>query len=181
MGKSELFYAVGECLDDAKYFKRKGLQPNKTVMKSLDGKPFPVVLEYTNGSDIYVSLAADKCYSGYVVTLMRLPELPFDELLHVALTATRIEDRAGSLGMILKNHEAAFEQYLLAIKQNEHLDAIHKKQIAVVTTFVCEFIQENTSYIRDMKKILSLCEELKSKYANVLPQSKWIRLFRYGI
>ena len=181
MGKSELFYAIGEYTDDARYFKRKGLQPYKIAMKSLDGKPFPVVLEYTNGKDIYVSLEADKCYSGYVVTLMRLPKLSFDELLSVALTANRIEDRAGSLGIILKNHEDRFEQYLLAIKQNEYLDTIHKKQIAVVTTFVCEFIQKNTSYIRDMEKILSLCAELKSKYANVLPQSKWVRLFLYGI
>lgn len=181
MGRSKLFYAVGEYTDDVKYCKRKGLRPHKTIMKSLDGKQFPVVLEYTNGNDIYVSLTADQCYSGYAVTLMRLPALPFEDLLFVALTTNRVEDRAGALGIILKNHKAAFEQYLLTVKQNELLDTLHKKQIALVATYVYGFISENTSYIRDMGKILSMCEELKTKYANMLPRFKWVRLFRYGV
>lgn len=181
MGKSELFYAVGEYIDDAKYCKSKGLRPHKTIMKSFEGKPFSVVVEYAKGDNIYVSLTESKCYSGYTVTLMRLPELPFEELLSVALTAKRIEDRAGALGMILKKHEVAFEKYLLTVKQNENLDSVQKKQIALVTTFVYDNIRENTSYIWDMEKILSLCDELKTKYADTLPRSKWVRLFRHGI
>ncbi len=181
MGKSELFYAVGEYTDDSKYCKSKGLKPHKTVMKSLDGKPFPVVTEYSKDGDIYAALEADMCYSGYVVTLMRLPELPFEELLSVALTAKRIEDRAGALGIILKKYASAFTQYLQMTKQNRNLNPVQKKQIALVATFIYDFIRENTSYVREMEDILLLCKELKTKYADMLPRSKWVRLFRYGI
>lgn len=181
MGKSELFYAVGEYTDDAKYCKSNGLKPHKTVMKSLDRKPFPVVIEYSKDGNIYASLGADKCYSGYMVTLMRLPELPFEELLSVALTAKRIEDRAGALGIILKKYASAFAQYLLMIKQKGNLNPVQKKQIALVTTFIYDFIREKSSYIQEMEDVLSLCKELKTKYADMLPRFKWVRLFRYGV
>ena len=181
MKKAELFYAVGDYMDEAKYCKRKGLIPHKTIMKTLDGKPFPVVEEYTKDGNIYVSLEADRCYSGYTVTWMRLPELPFEELLAVALTTGRIEDRAGSLGILLKKHASAFTEYLRAVQQNGNLDPVQRKQIAVVTAFICDFIRENTSYIQALEDILSICEELKTKYADALPCCKWVRLFRYGI
>ena len=181
MGRPELFYTCGEYEDDVKYCKRKGLKPHRTIMKTLDGKPFTVVEEYSKGGNIYVSFEAEKCYSGYAVTLMRLPELPFEELLAVALTSKRVEDRAGALGIILKKHEAAFKQYLLTIKQNTTLNIAQKRQIAAVSMFIYDFIRENTSYIQNMDEILSLSKELKTKYADTLPRLKWVRLLRYGV
>lgn len=181
MNSAELFYVIGEYVDDEKYCRRKGLHPHRTIEKTLDGKLRPVVVEYTKGNEIYVALSAGQCYSGYAVTLMKLPELPFEELLHVALSAKRVADRAGALGIILKKYETAFEQYLLGVSQSTHLNSEQEKKIAVVATFICDFIRENTSFIWDMQKILFLCEELKARYSNALPKSKWIRLFRYGI
>lgn len=181
MAKAELFYVIGEYTNDDKYCKSKGLKPHKTVIKSLDKKPFLVVKEYSKNGTIYASLEADECYSGYVVTLMRLPELPFEELLSVAMTAKRIEDRAGALGIILKKYSSAFTQYLLMIKRSENLNPAQKKQIALVTTFIYDFIWKNSFYIQGMEDVLSLCKELKTKYADSLPHSRWVRLFRYGV
>ena len=180
MGKAALFYAVGEYVDDAKYCKRKGLMPHKTIMKSLDGNPFPVVVEYAKEGKIYAALEAGDCYCGYSVMLMQLPELPFTELLSVALTAKRIDDRAGALGIILKKHEAAFLQYLLAVRESEDRNPTQKKQIALVTAFVYDFIRENSGYVQKMEDILSLCKALKTQYADSLPRCRWVRLFRYG-
>ena len=181
MGKCELFYAVAEHTDDAKYCKRKGLTPYNTDLKVLDKKPFRVVKAYAKDGNIYAVFGADKCYSGYMVTLMRLPELSFDDLLSVALTTKRIEDRAGALGIILKKYEDDFAQYLLTVKQSSNTNRVQEKQIALIAFFIDDFIRENSIYVQRMENILLICRELKTKHADVLPRSKWIRSFRYGV
>ena len=77
MFKPRLFYAIGEYVDDIAYCKRKGFKPHKKVIKQLDGMPIDVVTQYQKGEYIYEVLACDQCYSGYMLTLMRLPKLQF--------------------------------------------------------------------------------------------------------
>jgi hypothetical protein len=181
LNKAELFYTIDEYTDTTKYCRSKGLRPYKIIEKTLDSKPLPVAVEYIKGNSIYVALSMSQCYSGYSITLMKLPELPFETLLNVSLSTKRAADRAGALGIILKKYTVAFEKFLCDAAHNEHWDLEKKRQLALVATFICDYIRENTSYIWHMNKTLQLCEEIKSKYSNVLPRSKWIRLFRYGI
>jgi hypothetical protein len=79
MSKSLLFYVIDEHTDDVKYCKRRGLRPYKTKMKTLDNNPFEQVVQYIKDVFIYDVLECDQFYSDYMIILMRLPKLLYEE------------------------------------------------------------------------------------------------------
>lgn len=158
MSKPLLFYTIDEFTDADRYCKRKGLTPFKFEDRELDGHPFKSVIQYTKDGFIYDVLEADQCYSGYTITLMRSPKLSYENLLHIALTSKHLSERAGAIGTILKEHPNQFQNYLLALR-NENNAWREDKRIRRMVIFVNE-IKNYTSYVLRAGKILQLCEEL---------------------
>lgn len=147
-----LFYVIDEHTDDIKYCKKKGMKPYNVI----NGK----YTQYEYKGYIYDVLECGECYSGYMVTLMRLPELSFNELLNVALGSKYYEERFGALGIILKDYNIQFEKYLQLLSD----DAIYqsRKNIQRMVDRVLD-LHQWTSYVCDMHSIMNECEGVKNK------------------
>ena len=163
-----LFYVVDEHTDIIKYCKKKGMAPNKTEDKichcsdpSIGNQIIKSVIQYAYKGYLYDVLDVSQCYSGYEVTLMRLPKLSYEELLETALTSKHFEERAGSIGMILKDYPAAFERFLLSVQIKKHNALEGKEGINRLADFIIDFIWQNNSYVWPLKKILLLCEKIR--------------------
>ena len=159
--RNQLFYTINDRTDDSKYLKRKGFIPYQVVTRTLDGNPFDTVVKYQNNGFIYEVLDPSQCYSGYMITLMKLPKLSYEELLKVALDSCHVEERAGAVGIILKEHPEEFEKFLEQVKNVERFDEKFKKKIRRLLSFVCDFIGPFTSFAQRFPKIMSTCEEIK--------------------
>lgn len=162
MSKPLLFYAIGEYISVSDYCKRKGLKSYKTIEKTLDGEPFPVVIQYTKNGYIYDVLEYNQCYSGYAVVLMRCPKLSYEELLNVALESKNMDERVGAIGLILKDHPVLFEKFLLSVNM-EGINKKKKKQIKRLVSFIYDFARVNSNNVRKMENINALCEKLKEQ------------------
>lgn len=160
MLKPLLFYTIDEHTDVEQYCKRKGFKEYKQITKTLDGKPFPVVTQYVKHGYIYDVLGYDGCYSGYMVTLARLPQLSCSDLLSVALASKSKEERAGATGMLLKEYPKEFATYLSDVCKKTILDKREKKHIIRLAKFIIDFVWANTSYVDDLECVLSLCQKL---------------------
>jgi len=164
MFKPLLFYTISDCVDDVEYCKSKRLKPHKTEKNMLDGLPIEVVVQYSKCGYIYDVLESEQCYSGYPITLMRLPKLSFDDLLIVAITSKHHEERAGAVGVILKDYSTEFEKYLLQLEND--LENIRcrreKKKIARMVSYICHDVPNYTSYVWERKSILFLCKRIKT-------------------
>jgi hypothetical protein len=168
MLKPLLFYVIDEHMDEIKYCKKRGLLPYKFKDRVcycsdplIGNQNIKSVIQYTYKGYTYDALDGSQCYSGYMVTLMRLPKPQYEELLKTALTSKKNEERAGSIGMILKDYPSEFEKYLLAVKNMDFNALEDKKGIKRIVDFINDFIRQNSSYVWPLEKILSLCEELK--------------------
>lgn len=174
MFKALRFYVIDEITDVNKYCKHKGFKPYNSVMKTLDGKPFEVVTQYTKSGYIYDVLNWDECYSGYMVTLAQRPQLSFKELVGIALTSKNAGERAGAIGILLKNHVDEFEKYLSDANENDCKDKTAQKEITRMATFIYDFVWPSTSYVEDLERIMLLCEKLKSRHSS----SKRVKVIR---
>ena len=150
--KPLLFYVIDEHTDDIKYCKKKHMKPYNVVNGN--------IMQYEYKGYIYDILEQGECYSGYMVTLMRLPKLHFDDLINVALESKNYQERIGAIGVILKDYRSEFEQYLLSLSD----DVIYnkKKNIKRLVDYIC-ILPDYTSYVWDLSVILSQCEKIKSK------------------
>lgn len=160
MSKPLLFYTIDERTDICSYCKRKGLRPYKVENKVLDNCLLEQVIQYVKGDFLYEVLDCDQCYSGYMVTLMRLPKLSYEELLNVALTSKYLDERAGAIGTILKDYPNQFEDYLLVLSEVSITSSCENKHIKRMITFINNFIKENTSYVWRLDRILLFCEKI---------------------
>ena len=173
MGKPLLFYVIDERTDEIKYCKKRGLIPYKFEDRicycsdpSIGNEIIKVVTQYAYKDCVYVVLNVSQCYSGYETTKMKLPKLSYNELLKTALTSKYFEERAGSVGVILKDYSPEFERFLLHVK-DKNFSALEKSSgIKWIVSFIDDFIRRNTSYVWPLKKILSLCEEIKHSADN---------------
>jgi len=162
MSKPRLFYTIGEHTDISYYCKRKGLIPKKFEIKELDGRPFKSVSQYVKGNFKYEVLEADQCYSGYMVTLVRLPRLSYEDLLKVALTSRYSDERAGAIGTILKDYTYQFQQHLMMLAQMDINALSHKKYVRRMLAFIKD-LKKYTSYVWQLDEILLLCEKIYAK------------------
>jgi len=170
VGKPLLFYVIDEHTDEIKYCKKIGLLPYKFEDKicyssdpTIGNQTIKTVIQYTYKDYIYDALELSQCYSGYVVTLMRLPKLSYEVLLNTALTSTEYDERVGAVGIILKDYPNEFERYLSSIKNMDSINLSEKNKIKRMVTLINDFIKNSTSYVWHLERILSLCEELKLK------------------
>lgn len=147
-----LFYVINEHTDDIKYCEKKHMKPYNVVNGS--------IMQYEYKGYIYDILEQGECYSGYMVTLMRLPKLSFGDLLNVALESKNYEERIGAIGVILKDYQSEFEQYLLSL--SDDMIYTNKKNIKRLVSFIC-ILPDRTSYVLDLPIILNQCEKIKSK------------------
>lgn len=162
MGKPLLFYTIDEQTDVSKYCKRKGLKPYKVINKIMDNCLLEQAVQYSKNGFLYDALEYDQCYSGYMVTLMRLPKMTYEELLKVALSSKSSDERAGAIGVILKDYPIQFENYLLKLSKSNTNTMYEKKRIKRMITFINNFVKDNTSYVCCRDRILRLCEEIYS-------------------
>ena len=158
MSKPLLFYTIDEFTDADRYCKRKGLTPFKFEYRELDGHPFKCTIQYKKNNFIYDVLEENQCYSGYTITLMRLPKLSYEKLLHIALTSKHLSERAGAIGIILKDYPLQFQDFLRAIGQKDSTGLYKNKHIERMIAFIHNDIRMHTSYVCHLKKILSFCE-----------------------
>jgi len=163
MSKPLLFYVIDERTDYIKYCKRKGMIPYKFTDKRLDGQIYKSAIQYTYQGHIYNVLNCAQCYSGYMITLMQLPKLSYEELIDIALSSTKSEERSGAIGIILKDYPNEFEQYLSSIKDIDSENLSKKNNVKRMVELINNFIKNNTSYAWSLEKILFLCEELESR------------------
>ena len=160
MGKTLLFYMVDEHVDVDKYCKRKGLRPHKFVEKILDGKPFKQAVQYVKGECVYQLLEGElHSYTGCMFAIMRIPELPYEALLNVALTSKHFDERAGATGVILQKHSERFRKYLIEIAKADIKFLKDKKHIMRMV----KFINENTRCEKHLEEIMTLCEMIYGK------------------
>lgn len=160
MSKPLLFYTIDERTDICNYCKRKGLKPYKLENKAFDSCLLEQAIQYVKDDFVYEVLDCGRCYSGYMVTLMRLPKLSYEELLNVALTSKYLDERAGAIGTILKDHPNQFQDYLLALSETSINTSRENKRIMRIITFINNVIKENTSYVWHLDRILLLCEKI---------------------
>ena len=167
MRKPLLFYVIDERTDEIEFCKRRGLLPYKYEDRicycsdsSIENQIIKTVVQYEYKGYIYDVLENSQCYSGYMLTLMRLPKQRYEELLKTALTSKENDEMAGSIGMILKDHPLEFEGYLYAVKNMDLNDLASRKSIKRVATFISGFVKQNISNVRSLERILSICEEL---------------------
>lgn len=173
MKKELLFYVIGDHIDVDKYCKRRGFKPQEKVVKVLDDTPFEVVVQYNRNGQLYDVLGETECYSGYMVTLMKLPKLSYNELLDLALTSNNLDETAGAIGIILKECPKMFERFLSELTKNEIKNKIEQKQIARIVSLVYDLIRVYIGYVDELEKIFCLCEKLKAKYKLKFPHVIW--------
>jgi len=160
MSKALFFYTIGEFQDEEKYCKRKGLKPCKYTQRTLNGQPFDVVAtQYTKDGYIYDVFEWDQCYSGSMLTLVRLPRLSYEELLDVALTSKYLDERAGAIGTILKEYPNEFEHYLLKISEMNIAVLPEKRKIKRMITFINSTVKPYGGS-NNRERIISLCKEM---------------------
>ncbi len=162
MSKPLLFYTVDEKTDVEKFCKRRGLKPHIFEIKELDGVRYSVVDKYIKDGYIYDVLNYDeRCYSGYMVTLMRLPKLSFEELLNTALSSKSFQERAGAIGILLKDYPKEFERFLSDFNKN-----IGKGRQLKQIKRLAGFITDNRSHYSDeLGKIVALCKRISETQA----------------
>ena len=175
MKKDRLFYVIQEHTDVDKYCKRKGFKPQKKIVKVIEdiSFEFEVVVQYSRNGQLYDVLDGMSCYSGFMVTLMKLPKLSYDELLNLALTADNLDETAGAIGIILKECPEMLEKYLSEIADNEITDKIRRKQIARIVSLIYNLIRVYVGYTDDLENIFCICEKLKDKYKLKFPHITW--------
>ena len=149
--KPKLFYLLDEHTDSSRFCERLGMVPCEFTSQGL-------VTKYKWGEYVYSAFEGMDCYSGFAVTLMREPVLPFMELLHVALTSRREEDRIGALGVILKRYPDEFKCYLrdlLAAKTD--CSKAQKRMLKEVTVT----IKENSYFAyKNLPEVFDLCAKI---------------------
>ena len=143
MSRHLLFYTIDERTDVAKYCKRKGLKPDKVEKKTLDNKLFEDIVQYSKDGSRYIVLDEKQCYSGYMLTLMKLPILSYEELLNVALSSKKYDERAGAIGIILKCYAPKFEEYLLETSNNLPDNLLERKKFKKMVHFINQMKQQN--------------------------------------
>lgn len=83
------------------------------------------------------------------------------ELLDVALSSKKYDERAGAIGIILKCYASKFEEYLLETSNNLPDNLLERKKIKKMVHFINHFIRDNTSYVLEVESILLLCERIE--------------------
>jgi hypothetical protein len=162
--KAQIFYALNEWTNSEQYLKKNGLKPYKIhTWKPSGSQPITIVDQYIRDGHIYDVLESDQCYSGFMVTIARLPLPEYEELLNLALCSPHEEERGGALGIILKNHPKEFLRYLATANQEDILLESSQKEIGRIAAFVFDCIKPYTS-ASTMDEIYDLCGKLKHKY-----------------
>ena len=160
MGKPLLFYLIDEHTDDIKYCEQKGMVPCKFADKELDGKPYKSAIQYIYKGYIYDVLESGQCYSGYMLTLMRLPQPSYEQLLNVLLNSKHYEERVGATGVILKHYPKEFERSLTSIINAGTEQSKNRKGIKRMAKCVYNIINDSC-YIKQFESIMNLCKEIE--------------------
>ncbi len=167
MSKPLSFYVIDEFISVDKYCKRKGMKPYKYEDKicycsdiNVEDQTFKDAVQYTYKGYIYDVLEGDQFHSDYMVILMRLPTLSYEELLNTALTSKFLDERAGAIGIILKEYQKEFKENLLTIKNGDFKSFGEKRNIKRMVKYIYNFI-DDTNYIEELESIMNLCGEIK--------------------
>ena len=158
MSKPLLFYLIDERTDSSAYCKRKGMKPYKSEGRILDNEVYKSEIQFTYKGHIYDVLESDQCYTGYMITLMRLPKMAYVELLNVALDSKHYKERIGAMGIILKEYAKEFEQSLISMTDTGIEPIENKRHIKRMLVYVYHLI--NTSYNSELEYIRNICREL---------------------
>jgi hypothetical protein len=166
VGKPLLFYVIDERTSDIEFYKKRGFREHKIEEKkcyctdtSIETQSFRHAVQYSLKGFVYEVLDESQCYSGYMVTLMRLPKLSYQELLSTSLCSRKYEERFGAIGIILKEHADEFQKYLLGIEGGSKI--LPQKRKIVRMLRMINQIKKSTSYVRSAERILLLCEMLE--------------------
>lgn len=164
MKKAQMFYAINEWTNSEHYVRKNGLKPYKTHVWDPSGsQPITIVDQYIRDGQIYDVLEGDRCYSGFMVTLARLPLPDHEELLDLALRTPHEEERGGALGILLKNYPEEFLKYLALVNKEEIVPVSRQKEIGRIAAYVLDDIKPHTN-VGGMDEIFYLCRILKCKY-----------------
>ncbi len=165
VNKALLFYVIDEHTNLEKYCKIKRLIPYKTEIKMLDGKPFEQVIQYVKDGYLYDVLESNECYSGYMLTLVRKPSLSYEALLDVALSSRKYDERAGAIGIILKEYPEKFEKYITIILEDMDKKLRAKRNQVRMIRYINHVIKENTGYVWEHESLLALCQKIEQEYS----------------
>lgn len=149
MKKLLQFYIFDEHTDYEKECIKLGMKP---IAKSGG-----LVKAYSYGECEYVVLGRSECYSGWEHTIMKLPQLTYNQLYNLAINANIYDERVGAVGIMLKFHEDEFIDYLeKVINKTIPFD----KQIKKLAKLISTEIKQRSDYVSGMEIILKLCHEI---------------------
>lgn len=100
--------------------------------------------------DIYTILSAHECYSGWEMTLMKEPELGYDDLVWLVYNTRLYSERVGALGILLIRHRERFQEFLA--KQPKKDKKTHK-----IKKMIVKELAECSHYVREMKDLIEIC------------------------
>lgn len=108
-----LFYLIDEHEDNIAFCKRKKLKPliYKEIVVPDTDIDFLNVQKYYTPKYVYRVLQSSECYSGYPITLMREPQLSYEDLINVLLRTKKRDEKLGALGILLKQYPENFKQF----------------------------------------------------------------------
>lgn len=143
------FYVFDEHTDYERECIKLGMKPSSKV----DG----LIKSFTYREYEYIVLKRSDCYSGWEHTIMKLPQMDFNQLYKLAVSTNTYDERVGAVGTILKCHKDEFTNLLIKTFNKE---ISKSKQIKKISKLILTEIKERSDYVSEMKDLLKLCYDI---------------------
>lgn len=143
------FYVFDEHTDYERECIKLGMKPSSKLDR--------LIKTFTYMGYEYIVLNRSDCYSGWEYTVMKLPQMNFDQLYKLEISTKIYDEKVGALGMILKYYDVEFTHLIKKAYENE---IPNRKQIKKISELILTQIKERSDYVDEMKDLLKLCYEI---------------------
>lgn len=105
----------------------------------------------------YNVLGKNDCYSGWEINVVDEEVNTFEELMFLLLNSRIYDEKAVSIGLMLKNHYSSFLSELDKGFPKDMFNRKRKKAVKLITKDIC-----GKSYkVSQMKELLEICNRIK--------------------
>ena len=149
MMKSQIFYVFDEHTDYIRECEKLGFVP-------VEYEGFRVTKFEKQGRK-YNVLGRNECYSGWEINVVHEDVDSFEELMFLLLNSRIYDEKAVSIGLMLKNHYNDFLSELNKGFPQDRFNRKRKKAVKLITKDICGKSYE----ISEMKELLEICRRIK--------------------
>lgn len=149
--KKRVFYVFSEHADYIKECEKIGMKVAEDQPKD-----YPYIKRFIFGDTKYEVLFRSECLSGWEITVMALPEMPYSELLQLVQNSWFYDEIVGGIGIILKRH---LDEFILFLGS----ETTNNKRIRKIKKLIKNEISERDPRVKDMKELLQLCGKTNAK------------------